>query len=86
MFRFPPVITRKDSRQALSSVLHVDDRNLTNDDFHEALFFDRSPIKGKTKNRKQRKNQKSSDETLSDDNKTSAESFSNTHENPKKGP
>jgi len=73
MFTFPPSITRKDSNQTLSSVLYIDDRQLTTEDFHEALFFDRSPIKGKSMARKQRKALRQSDETISDENKITFE-------------
>jgi len=66
MFTFPPVFARKDSCHTFSSVLMVDDRNLTNDDFHEALFFDRSPNKTKSKMKKQRKTHKSSDDIIND--------------------
>ena len=54
LFTFPPIpssesvvpadsadSTPVSTRQTLSSVLHVQDSNLSSDDFHEALFFDR---------------------------------------------
>ena len=55
MFTFPPVPdSAADSApisSRLSSVLHVHDSNLSSDDFHEALFFDRSPKSAKKRRR-----------------------------------
>lgn len=52
MFRFP----KSSTDGALSSVLHVQESNLSSDDFHEALFLlERSP---KTRDSKRRKKSK----------------------------
>ncbi|XP_022915198.1 ankyrin repeat and IBR domain-containing protein 1-like isoform X2 [Onthophagus taurus] len=56
MFRFP----KSSTDGALSSVLHVQESNLSSDDFHEALFLlERSP---KTRDSKRRKKSKKKDE------------------------
>ena len=64
MFTFPPVPAPDTSesvsisaRQTLSSVLHVQDSNLSSDDFHEALFFDRSPKSAKKRRRSKKQQQ-----------------------------
>lgn len=55
MFRFP----KSSTDGALSSVLHVQESNLSSDDFHEALFLlERSP---KTRDSKRRKKSKKKD-------------------------
>ena len=55
MFRFPKSCTDG----ALSSVLHVQESNLSSDDFHEALFLpERSPKGGGRRRRKSRKKDK----------------------------
>lgn len=56
MFRFP----KSSTDGALSSVLHVQESNLSSDDFHEALFLlERSP---KTRDSKRRRKSKKKDE------------------------
>lgn len=56
MFRFP----KSSTDGALSSVLHVQESNLSSDDFHEALFLlERSP---KTRDSKRRKKAKKKEE------------------------
>ncbi|KAL1501925.1 hypothetical protein ABEB36_007156 [Hypothenemus hampei] len=56
MFRFP----KSSTDGALSSVLHVQESNLSSDDFHEALFLlERSP---KTRDSKRKKKSKKKDE------------------------
>ena len=57
MFTFPPISDSGESApmsSRLSSVLHVQDSNLSSDDFHEALFFDRSPKSAKKRRRSRR--------------------------------
>lgn len=55
MFRFP----KSSTDGALSSVLHIQESNLSSDDFHEALFLlERSP---KTRDSKRRKKSKKKD-------------------------
>lgn len=56
MFRFP----KSSTDGALSSVLHVQESNLSSDDFHEALFLlERSP---KTRDSKRRRKAKKKEE------------------------
>lgn len=56
MFRFP----KSSTDGALSSVLHVQESNLSSDDFHEALFLlERSP---KTRDSKRRRKSKKKEE------------------------
>lgn len=60
MFRFP----KSSTDGALSSVLHIQESNLSSDDFHEALFLlERSP---KTRDSKRRKKTKKKDEKKED--------------------
>lgn len=68
MFRFP----KSSTDGALSSVLHVQESNLSSDDFHEALFLlERSP---KTRDSKRRKKSKKKDKDHSDRMKEEASS------------
>lgn len=61
MFRFP----KSSTDGALSSVLHVQESNLSSDDFHEALFLlERSP---KTRDSKRRKKSKKKDKDAHSD-------------------
>lgn len=52
MFQFP----KSPTDGALSSVLHVEESNLSSDDFHEALFLGKSPKPVKKKRSKNERN------------------------------
>lgn len=67
MFRFP----KSSTDGALSSVLHVQESNLSSDDFHEALFLlERSPKqRDSSKRRKKSKKKDSSKNTATEDSK-----------------
>jgi ankyrin repeat/IBR domain-containing protein 1 len=55
MFRFP----KSSTDGALSSVLHVQESNLSSDDFHEALFLlERSPKGGSGSSKRRKKSKK----------------------------
>ncbi|KAH0812293.1 hypothetical protein GEV33_010496 [Tenebrio molitor] len=63
MFRFP----KSSTDGALSSVLHIQESNLSSDDFHEALFLlERSPKTRDSKRRKKSKKNKEKDEKKED--------------------
>ena len=55
MFTFPDCPKSGDSGgggdSRLSSILHVHERHLSTEDFHEALFFEKSPKSGHSKKR-----------------------------------
>lgn len=63
MFRFP----KSSTDGALSSVLHIQESNLSSDDFHEALFLlERSPKTRDSKRRKKSKKSKDKDDKKED--------------------
>ncbi|XP_044263786.1 ankyrin repeat and IBR domain-containing protein 1-like [Tribolium madens] len=63
MFRFP----KSSTDGALSSVLHIQESNLSSDDFHEALFLlERSPKTRDSKRRKKSKKNKEKDDKKED--------------------
>lgn len=55
VFQFP----KSPTDGALSSVLHVEESNLSSDDFHEALFLGKSPKSSKRKKSKKERNKDS---------------------------
>jgi hypothetical protein len=56
-FTFPAATEATDGSNVLSSVLHVHDSYLSSDDFHEAMFLEKSPksVKRRKKSRKSSK-------------------------------
>ena len=64
MFRFP----KSSTDGALSSVLHVQESNLSSDDFHEVLFLlERSPKHGSKRKKKSKKERDKAKENLNKD-------------------
>lgn len=57
VFQFP----KSPTDGALSSVLHVEESNLSSDDFHEALFLGKSPKPSKRKKSKKERNKDAKD-------------------------
>ncbi len=57
LFKFPP------DPKEISTILHVRESHLSSDDFHEALFFERSPKSGQKKRRKSKRSINAKSET-----------------------
>nr|XP_053654000.1 uncharacterized protein LOC128703390 [Cherax quadricarinatus] len=62
VFQFP----KSPTDGALSSVLHVEESNLSSDDFHEALFLGKSPKPSKRKKSKKERNKDAKDRSKSE--------------------
>lgn len=62
VFQFP----KSPTDGALSSVLHVEESNLSSDDFHEALFLGKSPKPNKRKKSKKERNKDAKDRSKSE--------------------
>ncbi|KAK7074772.1 hypothetical protein SK128_016872 [Halocaridina rubra] len=75
VFQFP----KSPTDGALSSVLHVEESNLSSDDFHEALFLGKSPKPSKRKKSKKERNKDAKDR-----NKTDKETKDRSKENKQK--